>query len=87
MAMQNLDAVKTNWLEAVAAAASPAALEDERVKAHRQERRRSRLSRRGLGALSPDERREAGAKLNAVKDAVGRRHRGAKLISARRCRT
>ena len=37
--MQNLDAVKTKWLEAVAAAGSPAALEDVRVKALGKKRR------------------------------------------------
>ena len=68
--MQNLDAVKTKWLEAVAAAASPAALEEVRVKALGKSGEVSALMK-GLGAMSPDERREAGAKLNAVKDAVG----------------
>src|SRR6185295_10288150 len=66
----NLDAVKTKWLEAVAAAASPAALEEVRVKALGKSGEVSALMK-GLGAMSPDERREAGAKLNAVKDAVG----------------
>jgi phenylalanyl-tRNA synthetase alpha chain len=70
MAMQNLDAVKTKWLEAVAAAASPAALEEVRVKALGKSGEVSALMK-GLGAMSPDERREAGAKLNDVKDAVG----------------
>ena len=68
--MQNLDAVKTKWLEAVAVAGSPAALEDVRVKALGKSGEVSALMK-GLGAMSPDERREAGAKLNAVKDAVG----------------
>jgi len=68
--MQNLDAVKTKWIEAVAAAASPAALEEVRVKALGKSGEVSALMK-GLGAMSPDERREAGAKLNAVKDAVG----------------
>ncbi len=67
--MQNLDAVKTKWLEAAAAAASAAALEEVRVKALGKSGEVSALMK-GLGALSPDERREAGAKLNAVKDAV-----------------
>jgi len=67
--MQNLDAVKTKWLEAAAAAASPAALEEVRVKALGKSGEVSALMK-GLGALSPDERREAGTKLNAVKDAV-----------------
>ncbi len=67
--MQNLDAVKTKWLEAVAVAASPAALEEVRVKALGRSGEVSALMK-GLGALSPEERREAGAKLNAVKDAV-----------------
>jgi phenylalanyl-tRNA synthetase alpha chain len=67
--MQNLDTVKTRWLEAAAAAASPAALEEVRVKALGKSGEVSALMK-GLGALSPDERREAGAQLNAVKDAV-----------------
>jgi len=75
--MQNLDAVKTRWLEAAAAAASPAALEEVRVKALGKSGEVSALMK-GLGALSPDERREPGAKLNAVKDAV------AAAIEARR---
>ena len=67
--MQNLDAVKTKWLEAAAAAASPAALEEVRVKALGKSGEVSALMK-GLGAMSPEERREAGAQLNAVKDAV-----------------
>jgi phenylalanyl-tRNA synthetase alpha chain len=67
--MQNLDEVKTKWLEAAAAATSPAALEEVRVKALGKSGEVSVLMK-GLGAMSPDERREAGARLNAVKDAV-----------------
>ena len=74
--MQNLDAVKTKWLEAVAAAASPAALEDVRVKALGKKGEVTALMK-GLGALSPDERREAGAKLNARQGRGRRRDRGA----------
>ncbi len=67
--MQNLDALKTKWLEAAAAAGSPAALEEVRVKALGKSGEVSTLMK-GLGAMSPDERRESGARLNAVKDAV-----------------
>jgi phenylalanyl-tRNA synthetase alpha chain len=67
--MQNLDTVKTKWLEAVAAAASPAALEEVRVKALGKSGEVSALMK-GLGSISPDERREVGARLNEVKDAV-----------------
>lgn len=79
--MQNLDAVKTKWLEAVASAASPAALEEVRVKALGKSGEVSALMK-GLGAMSPDERREAGAKLNAVKDAVGAAIEARKVVLA-----
>ena len=53
--MQNLDAVRTKWLEAAAAAASPAALEDVRVKALGKSGEISSLMK-GLGAMTPDQR-------------------------------
>ena len=67
--MQNLETVKTKWLAAAAAAASPAALEEVRVKALGKSGEISTLMK-GLGAMAPDERRAAGAALNAVKDSV-----------------
>ena len=67
--MQNLEAVKTKWLDAAAAAASPAALEEVRIKALGKSGEISGLMK-SLGAMSADERREAGARLNAAKDAV-----------------
>ena len=67
--MQDLEAVRTKWLEAAAAASSPAALEEVRVKALGKSGEISALMK-GLGAMAPDERRAAGAALNAVKDAV-----------------
>jgi phenylalanyl-tRNA synthetase alpha chain len=68
-AMQDLDRLKSKWLAAANAAASPAALETVRVEALGKKGEISTLMK-GLGALSPEERREAGARLNAVKDAV-----------------
>jgi phenylalanyl-tRNA synthetase alpha chain len=75
--MQNLDDLKTKWLEAAAAAASPAALEEVRVKALGRSGEITALMK-GLGTMTPEARREAGARLNAVKDAV------AAAIEARR---
>src|SRR5690242_7831313 len=70
MTMQDLDALKTKWLAAAAASASIAALEAVRVDALGKKGEISALMK-DLGAMSPEERREAGAQLNAVKDAVG----------------
>ena len=70
--MQNLDAVKTKWLEAVAVAGSPAALEDVRVKALGKSGEVSALMK-GLGAMSPDERREARRQPLAVVEPAGSR--------------
>jgi phenylalanyl-tRNA synthetase alpha chain len=67
--MQQLDEVRDRWLAAVGAASSLDALEQVRVEA---------LGRKGevtqfmktLGSLSPEERREAGQRLNALKETV-----------------
>jgi phenylalanyl-tRNA synthetase alpha chain len=69
IAMQDLDALKSKWLAAAAAADSAAGLEAVRVEALGKKGEVSTLMK-GLGALSPEERRAAGAKLNEVKDAV-----------------
>ncbi len=67
--MQDLETVKRKWLDATAAAATAAALEQVRVEALGKKGEISQLMK-GLGGLSPDERREQGARLNEVKDAV-----------------
>ncbi len=67
--MQNLETVKRKWLDATAGAGDVAALEQVRVEALGKKGEISQLMK-GLGGLSPDERREAGARLNEVKDAV-----------------
>ncbi|MFO1058309.1 MAG: phenylalanine--tRNA ligase subunit alpha [Dongiaceae bacterium] len=66
----DLDTVKAKWVEAAAAAASSAALEAIRVEALGKKGEITGLMK-GLGAMSPEERRAAGAGLNAVKEAVG----------------
>src|SRR5215468_11151866 len=70
MTMQDLDALKTKWLAAAESATSIAALETVRVDALGKKGEISALMK-DLAAMSPDERREAGARLNALKDAVG----------------
>jgi phenylalanyl-tRNA synthetase alpha chain len=75
--MENLNDVRKKWLAAASAAASLDALEQVRVDA---------LGRKGeitqfmktLGALGPEERREAGQRLNTLKETV------AAAIEARR---
>lgn len=67
--MQNLETVKRKWLDATAGAGDVAALEQVRVEALGKKGEISQLMK-GLGGLSPDERREQGARLNEVKDAV-----------------
>jgi phenylalanyl-tRNA synthetase alpha chain len=64
-----LDTVKAKWVAAAAAAASSAALEEIRVEALGKKGEITGLMK-GLGAMSPEERRSAGVGLNAVKDAV-----------------
>jgi phenylalanyl-tRNA synthetase alpha chain len=65
----NLDSVKGKWVAAASAAASTAALEEIRVEALGKKGEITGLMK-GLGGLSPEERRSAGAALNEVKDAV-----------------
>jgi phenylalanyl-tRNA synthetase alpha chain len=65
----DLDTVKAKWVDAAAAAASSAALEAVRVEALGKKGEITGLMK-GLGAMSPEERRAAGAGLNAVKEAV-----------------
>ncbi len=67
--MDDLDIVKRKWLDATGAAGDVAALEQIRVEALGKKGEISLLMK-GLGGLSPDARREAGARLNEVKDAV-----------------
>jgi phenylalanyl-tRNA synthetase alpha chain len=61
--------LEKKWLEAVAAASGLDALETVRVEALGKKGEISGLMK-GLGALTPDERKSAGAKLNQLKDAV-----------------
>ena len=67
--MQDLNSIKAKWLDATAASGDIAALEQVRVEALGKKGEISQLMK-GLGALSPDERREQGARMNEVKDAV-----------------
>ena len=68
--MQDLDTLKTKWLAAAAAAPTLADLETVRVDSLGKKGEISVLMK-DLAALSPEARREAGARLNAVKDSVG----------------
>jgi phenylalanyl-tRNA synthetase alpha chain len=61
--------MEKKWLEAVAAASGLEALETLRVEALGKKGEISGLMK-GLGALTPDERKSAGAALNQLKDAV-----------------
>ena len=61
--------MEKKWLEAVAAASGLEALEALRVEALGKKGEISGLMK-GLGALTPDERKSAGAALNQLKDAV-----------------
>jgi phenylalanyl-tRNA synthetase alpha chain len=65
----NLDSVKGKWMAAATGAASTAVLEEIRVEALGKKGEITGLMK-GLGGLSPEERRSVGAALNAVKDAV-----------------
>jgi phenylalanyl-tRNA synthetase alpha chain len=67
--MQDLNTVKRKWLDATAGASTAASLEQVRVEALGKKGEISQLMK-GLGGLGPDERREQGARLNEVKDAV-----------------
>jgi phenylalanyl-tRNA synthetase alpha chain len=67
--MEEADRLRDGVLGEISRAGSPEALEEIRVAALG---RRGRLTElmRGLGALTPETRREAGAALNTVKDAI-----------------
>jgi len=68
--MQQLDDVREKWLAAAAAAASLEELEQVRIEALGKKGEISRLMK-ALGGLGAEERREAGQRLNALKEAVG----------------
>ena len=67
--MQDLDALTSDILSAVAAAGSPGALEAVRIDTLGKKGRVS-LMMRELGGMDPEERRAAGQALNAVKDRI-----------------
>ncbi|HEX3066877.1 MAG TPA: phenylalanine--tRNA ligase subunit alpha, partial [Dongiaceae bacterium] len=67
--MQDLDQIRDKWIAATRAAASPDTLEQIRVEALGKKGEVSLLMK-SLGGLDPEARREAGQRLNAVKDAV-----------------
>ncbi len=67
--MQNLDALQDKWLNAVAEAKAVDVLEAIRVDALGKKGEISGLMKT-LGELSPEERKEAGQRLNLLKDAV-----------------
>jgi phenylalanyl-tRNA synthetase alpha chain len=67
--MQNLDALKDKWLTAVADAGAVETLEAIRVDALGKKGEISGLMKT-LGELTPEERKEAGQRLNLLKDAV-----------------
>jgi phenylalanyl-tRNA synthetase alpha chain len=75
--LEDASRLEKKWLEAVASAPGLEALETVRVEALGKKGEISGLMK-GLGALSPEERKSAGAKLNQLKDAV------AAAIEARR---
>jgi len=64
-----MDALERRWLEAIAAAGDEAALEDLRVRALGKKGEISEMMR-SLGRMTPEERREAGPRLNALKDRI-----------------
>jgi phenylalanyl-tRNA synthetase alpha chain len=68
--MSDVETLERKWADAVAAAATLEALESVRVEALGKKGEISALMK-GLGGLPPEERREAGARLNRVKDSVG----------------
>ena len=67
--MDNLDALKSELMEAVKAAADLEVLEAARLAALGKKGRLSELMK-GLGALEAEERREAGFTLNLLKDQI-----------------
>jgi phenylalanyl-tRNA synthetase alpha chain len=62
-------AIEAKWRAAASAASDPPALESIRVEALGKKGEISQLMK-GLGALDPEQRREAGQQLNRIKDAV-----------------
>jgi len=68
--MDDPQQVQEAGLREIAAASSPAALEEVRIKYLGRQGAVTGLMR-GLGALPPEERRAAGARLNTLKDAIG----------------
>ncbi len=67
--MENLDSLRSELMAAVADATDPAGLERVRVAALGKKGRITALMK-GLGAMAPEMRRAAGARLNALKDEV-----------------
>jgi phenylalanyl-tRNA synthetase alpha chain len=67
--MRDLDPIRTNYLAQVAAAASETAVEALRVEALGKKGEIA-LMMRELGKMSPDERQQAGPRLNALKDEI-----------------
>ena len=65
--MDNLEALRTELIAAIEQAESPKALEDLRVSALGKKGKVTALMK-GLGAMAPEERKQAGAALNALKD-------------------
>ena len=65
----SLDALKDELLAEIAGVADSRGLDDARIAALGKKGRVTQLMK-GLGSLSPDERRDAGQRLNAVKEAV-----------------
>ena len=67
--MQDLDQIRDKWIAATIMAETPDTLEQIRVEALGKKGEVSLLMK-SLGGLDPEARREAGQRLNAVKDAV-----------------
>ena len=67
--MQDLEPVRTKYLAGIAAAGDEAAIEVLRVTALGKKGEIS-LMMRGLGKMTPDERQQAGPRLNALKDEI-----------------
>ena len=67
--LENLEDLKTKWIEASAAAPDSGTLDAIRVNALGKKGEIT-VRMKGLGALPPEERREVGARLNEIKDAI-----------------
>ena len=67
--MENLDSLRSELMKAVADAPDPAGLETVRISALGKKGRITAMMK-GLGAMAPEQRREAGARLNALKDEI-----------------